>query len=158
MDPFAFNPDTDLELTRTVSATPATLWRCLTDPDLLAQWFCPKPWQVRGAVIAPRPGGIFHTPMFGPNGETQDAGPGCVLIADEGRTFAFTDAMTPGFHPKGSAFLTGVYMLEATEAGTKVTARALHADGATRDSHESMGFFDGWGTAIDQLGDLASTL
>ena len=27
----------------------------------------------------------------------------------------------------------------------------MHPDQATRDKHEEMGFFDGWGTCIDQL-------
>jgi uncharacterized protein YndB with AHSA1/START domain len=34
----------------------------------------------------------------------------------------------------------------------------MHPDRATRDRHEELGFFDGWGTCIDQLEALASTL
>lgn len=158
MDIFAFDPDTDLEFTRTIAARPATVWRCMTEAELLAQWFCPKPWLVKNAVIEARPGGAFHTPMHGPDGEVMDEGPGCVLIADEASVLAFSDAMGPGFHPRGSGFMTGVYMLEPTEAGTRLTARALHADPASRKQHDEMGFFDGWGTAIDQLGALAETL
>lgn len=158
MDIFAFNPETDLEFSRTIAASPATVWRCMTDPTLLAEWFCPKPWQVKNAVIEARPGGAFHTPMYGPDGEVMDEGAGCILIAEPEKVLAFTDAMTPGFHPKGEAFMTGVYMLEATEAGTKLTARALHANPETQKQHEDMGFFGGWGTAIDQLGALAETL
>jgi uncharacterized protein YndB with AHSA1/START domain len=158
MDPFAFNPETDLEFTRTIAATPATVWRCMTDPELLSQWFCPKPWQVKNAVIEARPGGTFHTPMHGPDGEVMDEGPGCIVMADEARILAFTDAMSPGFHPKSGAFMTGVYILEASEGGTRLTARALHADTAAQKQHEEMGFFDGWGTAVDQLGALAETL
>ncbi|MEC7764446.1 MAG: SRPBCC family protein [Pseudomonadota bacterium] len=158
MDLFAFNPDTDLELTRTVAATPATLWRCLTEADLLQSWFCPKPWEVRGATIDARPGGTMHTPMFGPDGETQDAGPGCVLIAEPERAFAFTDTMGPGFHPKEGGFMTGIYLLEPVEGGTRITARSLHSDAATRDRHAEMGFEEGWAIALDQWGALAATL
>ena len=158
MDIFAFNPETDLELSRTIAATPATVWRCLTEAALLEAWFCPKPWEVRGATVEARPGGAFHAPMFGPDGEEMDEGPGCIVIADENKLFVFTDAMSPGFHPKGGAFLTGVYSLQATEAGTLLTMRALHADKATRDQHEEMGFYTGWGTAADQLAELAAGL
>ena len=109
-------------------------------------------------VLEPRPGGAFHTPMRGPNGEAMDEGPGCVLVVEPERMLAFTDAMSPGFHPAGSGFMTGVYMLSPTEAGTKVTARALHATADARARHDEMGFFEGWGTAIDQLAELAKRL
>ena len=93
--------------------------------------------------------------MRGPDGAAMDEGPGCILVAEPERVLAFTDAMRPGFHPTGAGFLTGVYLLAPTEAGTKVTARALHAGPETRAQHAEMGFFEGWGTAIDQLAVLA---
>ena len=158
MDIFAFNPETDLELDKLIAASPAVVWRCLTEPTLVEQWFCPKPWEAHDVVLEPRPGGAFHTPMRGPNGEAMDEGPGCILVADPERMIAFTDAMAPGFHPTGKGFMTGVYMLAPTEAGTKVTARALHADAAARAQHAEMGFFEGWGTAIDQLAAVAKGL
>ncbi len=155
MDIFAFNPETDLELEKVIAASPANIWRCLTEPALIEQWFCPKPWQAHDVVMDPRAGGVFHTPMRGPNGEEMDEGPGCILVVEPERMFAFTDAMAAGFHPTGSGFMTGVYILAPTEAGTKITARALHANVAARTQHAEMGFFEGWGTAIDQLADLA---
>jgi uncharacterized protein YndB with AHSA1/START domain len=66
--------------------------------------------------------------------------------------------MAPGFHPRAEGFMTGVYMLEPTEAGTKLTARALHANPENRDKHAEMGFHEGWGTAADQLAELAKSL
>ena len=32
-----------LTLERTLAAPRAAVWRCWTDPELLKQWFCPKP-------------------------------------------------------------------------------------------------------------------
>ena len=153
-----FDTETDLEITRVIAASPAVVWRCLTEAALLERWFCPVPWAVRGAVIEAEPGGIFHTPMYGPEGEVRDAGPGCVLVAEANRVLAFTDAMGPGFRPREGGFLTGVYLLEAVEAGTKVVARALHGDAATKARHAEMGFELGWGAALDQLDGLAKGL
>jgi len=158
MDNFGFNPDTDLELTRVIAARPEIVWRCLTEADLLEQWFCPRPWQAHDVVIEPRPGGRMNTPMSGPDGEEIDGVDGCVLVAEPARLLAFTDAMGPGFHPRAEGFMTGVYMLEPTEAGTKLTARALHANPENRDKHAEMGFHEGWGTAADQLAALAAGL
>lgn len=158
MDIFAFNPDTDLELEKVIAASPDVVWRCLTEPALIEEWFCPKPWEAHDVVMDPRPGGAFHSPMRGPNGEAMDEGAGCIVVAEPGKVLAFTDAMGPGFHPRGKGFMTGVYMLAPTEAGTRITARALHANAEARDQHAGMGFFEGWGTAIDQLAALAATL
>lgn len=158
MDIFAFDPETDLKIEKVIAAHPATIWRCLTEPALIEQWLCPKPWAAHDVVIEPIPGGTFHTPMRGPNGEQMDEGAGCILVAEPEKAFAFTDAMGPGFHPRGSGFLTGVYLLEPTEAGTKVTTMSLHNDAAARTQHAEMGFFEGWGTALDQLAELAMGL
>ncbi len=158
MDIFTFNPETDLELEKVIAASPANVWRCLTEPALIEQWFCPKPWQAHDVALEPRPGGGFHAPMRGPNGEAIDEGAGCILVAEPERLLAFTDAMGPGFHPTGRGFMTGVYRLTPTEAGTKITARALHADASARAQHAEMGFYEGWGTAIDQLAALAAGL
>jgi len=42
-----------------------------------------------------------------------------------------------------------------TREGTRYVAKVMHADQASRDRHEEMGFFDGWNTCIDQLEALA---
>lgn len=157
MDNFAFNSETSLEFDRVIAASPATVWRCHTEPGPIEQWFCPKPWEAHDVVI-PRPGGAVHTPMRGLKGEEMDGGPGCILVAKPEPVLTFTDAMGPGSHPRASGFMTGVYLLAQAEASTQLTARALHADAANRDSHAEMGSFEGWGTAVDQLAALATTL
>ncbi len=95
MDIFAFNPETDLEFDKVIAASPAVVWRCLTESALVEEWFCPKPWEAHDVVLEPRPGGAFHTPMRGPDGAAMDEGPGCILIAEPERLFVFTDAMAP---------------------------------------------------------------
>lgn len=158
MDVFAFDPETDLEVTARIAAPPAAVWRGLTEPHLIERWFCPKPWAAHHVEIQPIPGGVFHTPMRGPKGEEIDEGPGCILVAVPGKVLAFTDMLGPGFHPKAGGFMTGVYTLEPTETGTTLTAMALHSDRATRDQHAEMGFHDGWSAALAQLAELAERL
>ena len=58
----------DLILERNLDAPRDKLWRCWTEPELLQQWFCPKPWYVTDARIDLQPGGEFFTVMNGPDG------------------------------------------------------------------------------------------
>ena len=51
-----------------------------------------------------------------------------------------------------------VTLADAGGGKTLYRAVALHKDKADRDSHEAMGFQDGWGTCADQLEELAAGL
>ena len=50
-----------LVIDRTLRASPATIWRCWTEPDLLRRWFTPDPVETVEAQIDPRPGGTLAT-------------------------------------------------------------------------------------------------
>jgi uncharacterized protein YndB with AHSA1/START domain len=41
--------------------------------------------------------------------------------------------------------------IQAEGAGTRYIATVLHRDEEGRDQHEAMGFYEGWGKALDQL-------
>ncbi len=158
---FDLDPALDLRLERQIDVAPATLWRCWTEPDLLMQWFCPKPWQVTEAVIDLQPGGRFFTRMQGPlpDGTQADMpNEGCFLAVEPQQRLVFTDALTNGWRPAAQTFMTAIVTFEARDGGTFYTATALHNDTPTRDRHEEMGFTAGWNTAADQMVDLARSL
>ena len=156
----------DLTLERRMKASPAKVWRALTEPELLKQWFAPRPWRVVDVRLDPRPGGIFSLRMEGPEGQAEDCvaddaaadDAGCVLVVEPGRRLVWTDGLGPDFRPKGSGFMTAEMTLAPDGGGTLYRARVLHKDMADRQKHEEMGFHDGWGTVAGQLGELAQTL
>src|SRR5215204_961593 len=114
----------DLVLTRVLGARPDKLWRCWVEPELLKQWFCPKPWYVSQARIDLRPGGEFFTLMNGPKGE-QVGEPGVFLDVVENERLVFTDAFRPGWHPSGRPFMAAEVLFEKASSGeTRYTARA----------------------------------
>lgn len=148
----------ELVLSRVIDAPREKLWRCWTEPDLLKQWFCPKPWYVSEARIDLQPGGEFYTLMNGPGGE-QHGNPGVFLDVVKNERLVFTDAFRAGWRPSGRPFMTVEVVFEDTGDGkTRYVARAMHWSAEARKMNEEMGFHEGWGKAADQLEALAQTV
>lgn len=152
------NPKLDLVLERVVDVKPELVWRAWTEPEHVMKWFTPKPWETVECEIDLRPGGLFRTTMRSPEGEVQPASNGCFLEVVPNRRLVFTDALGPGYRPNASSFMTAYVLLEPEGAGTKYTAIAVHSNEEQRQQHEEMGFYQGWGTALDQLVEFAKTL
>jgi uncharacterized protein YndB with AHSA1/START domain len=152
-----FDPARDLVFERRVAATPKQLWACWTQPALLEQWFCPKPWRATDAEIDARPGGRFNCIIRGPDGEEMP-NRGCFLEVVPERRMVWTDAMEEGFRPRAEPFMSGVITFEPDGDGTLYRAVVFHANAETKAKHEAMGFHDGWGAAAAQLEELAKTV
>ena len=157
------NPELDLELTRLLSAPPALVWRCWTEPELICQWFCPKPWSVSEAIVDLRPGGRFFTLMNGPAGE-KVPNEGSFLEVVPQRKLVFTDIFGADYAPvavplsgAGLSF-AAILTFEPEGSGTRYRAVARHRSPEDAETHRKMGFHEGWGAAADQLEDLARTL
>lgn len=148
----------DLVISRVLRAPRSALWRAWSDPALLKEWWCPKPWTTQVRDFDLRPGGNFHTFMQGPDGGTSD-NPGCFLEVVPQSRLVFTSMLTGGWRPhKPWLGFTAIITMEDDPGGSRYVARVMHPDDAARDQHEKMGFFEGWNTAITQLDDFAMTL
>ncbi|UIP06322.1 SRPBCC domain-containing protein [Erythrobacter sp. SDW2] len=145
----------ELSITRFIAAPTDKVWDVMS--NRIEEWFCPKPWRAEFANLERRAGGTSDCTMYGPDGEVQP-NPGTVIAWDEGRRFAFTDALVGDLEPSGP-FMVGIWEVEpATEegvAGTRYTARARHWTEEACQQHEEMGFTEGWGACADQLKALA---
>ncbi|MEZ5667285.1 MAG: SRPBCC family protein [Alphaproteobacteria bacterium] len=148
----------DLVLSRVLAAPRDKLWRCWVEPDLLVQWFCPKPWYVSEARLDLRPGGSCFTVMNGPDGERVE-NVGVYLAVVPRQRLVFTDAFGADWRPAGRPFMVAdVRFADAGDGQTRYDARAMHWTAEAKAEHEAMGFHAGWGKAADQLEALAQTL
>ncbi len=146
----------DLSITRTIPAPRAAVWRCWTEPALLKQWYCPKPWRVTEASLDLRPGGRMNTIFEGPDGERHD-NKGVFLEIVPMERLIFTDAFSESFIPKeGQPFMTGfVDLSDASDGATAMHWGARHWTNEAKVQHEKMGFQEGWSAAAAQLAELA---
>jgi uncharacterized protein YndB with AHSA1/START domain len=159
--PYTPDPDLDLVLERDGDVAPELVWRAWTTPELVTQWFTPKPWETPVCEIDLRPGGAFHTVMRSPEGDEND-NVGCYLEVVPNERLTWTSALLPGFRPNAEAgdlpFTAVIEMQPNGSGGTTYRAVAIHPDADTAKRHGEMGFHDGWGAALDQLVELAKTL
>lgn len=148
----------ELVLELTLDAPRETLWRCWTDPDLLKQWFVPRPWTIARVETDVRPGGSSLVVMRDPDGN-EYPNPGVYLEVVPNEKLVFTDAYTSAWVPSEKPFMTAIVTFEdAGQGRTKYVARALHWTAEDLEQHEKMGFHEGWGQCARQLEELAKTL
>ena len=147
----------ELVLTRLIDAPRDKLFRCWTDPELMKQWFVPKPWSIARAEIDLRPGGSSLVVMRSPEGQ-EFPNRGVYLEVVKNERLVFTDAFTEAWMPSGRAFMVAIVTFEDEGGKTRYTARARHWTAEARDEHVKMGFHEGWGICADQLAALARTL
>mgnify|MGYP002653995924 CR=1 FL=1 len=149
--------DRELSLTRLIDADPALVYRCYVEPELLQQWFVPKPWTISKVDNDVRPGGRSLIVMRDPEGN-EYPNPGVYLVVEPNRRIVTTDAFLEGWRPSEKAFMVAEMTFEPEAGGTRYTATARHWTEEDLKAHEQMGFHEGWGQCADQLAELAVSL
>lgn len=150
--------DRELVLERIIEAPAETLYRCWTEPELMKQWFVPKPWTLAKVEQDVRPGGKCLVVMKDPDGN-EYPNPGVYLEVVPGKKIVTTDAYTEAWVPSEKPFMTATITFEDLGDGkTRYIARARHWTDEDVKQHVEMGFHEGWGQCADQLAELAKTL
>jgi len=128
----------ELVLTRLIDAPPENLFRCWTEPQLIKQWFAPRPYTTPIAEVELRVGG--HNLV--------------IMKSPEGQEIPYSG----DWIPSGKPFMTAILTFEPEDGKTRYTARVRHWSKEDYDAHEKMGFHQGWGQCADQLAELAKSL
>jgi uncharacterized protein YndB with AHSA1/START domain len=148
----------ELAIARRIAAPAMACYRCWTEPELIPQWFCPKPWRADVVSMDLRPGGASKMIFSGPDGESFP-NDGVYLELVPGRKLVFTDAFAEGWRTTENPMFVGVVTFEdAGEGECLYTARARHWTDEAAQRHREMGFHEGWGVCAEQMEALAKTL
>jgi uncharacterized protein YndB with AHSA1/START domain len=149
--------DRELMLTRLIDAPREKVYRAWTDPHLLKQWFAPLPYTTPVAELDVRPGGSAFIVMRGPDGkDLPNHGVYLEVVPDQ--RLVSTDAFVKAWEPSEKPFMTLILTFEAEGGKTRYTARVRHWTVADRETHEKMGFHQGWGICTDQLTALVAKI
>ncbi|MDB5531252.1 MAG: polyketide cyclase [Devosia sp.] len=146
----------ELSLTRLIDAPREAVYRAWTQPDLLMQWFAPKPWSTVKAEGDLRTGGASLLVMADPDGN-EYPNPGQYLEVVPNEKLVFTDAYVGDWAPSPKPFMTVTLTFKDEGGKTRYTAVARHWTVKDRKAHEAMGFHEGWGLCADQLEALVKT-
>lgn len=149
--------DRELVLCKILDITPEQAYRGWTDPKLMKEWFCPKPWTIAKAEVDLRPGGSSLIVMRSPEGQ-EFPNPGIYLEVVPNKKLVFTDAFVNAWTPNEKPFMVATVTFEDHGGKTKYTARAMHWTKEATEQHKQMGFQEGWGICADQLETLMKSL
>ena len=150
--------DKDLSVSRIIKASRSAVWKAWANPEHLVKWWAPVPVVTVSTKHEFYAGGGFGTVMKMPDGN-EFVGEGCFLELVENERIVWSTALQGGWRPnEGEMPFSAIIIMQEHADGTKYTATALHKNIQDRQRHADMGFIDGWGKCIEQLGRLAETL
>ncbi|WP_436889154.1 metalloregulator ArsR/SmtB family transcription factor [Nocardiopsis dassonvillei] len=140
---------------RLLAAPRETVWRHLTEPDLLARWWAPDDLAVTEAALEARPGGravLVYRDAADTTGADGVVGraEGVVDEAAEGERIAFR--LSP-LLPGGGAAFTGHYRFDLTDTdgGTRLGVRLRITDSTVAAADFVAGIGVGWEQSLDRL-------
>lgn len=150
------NPSLDLTISRVIKAPRSVIWKAWTDPASFEQWWVPAPARCKVVELDLRPGGSLVTRLSEDGGDFKPHLSACYLAVDPLERIVFTNSLVAGWRPAEQPFLsmTAIITLREHPLGTDYVAHVMHKNNADRDTHEKLGFHDGWGTVAEQLARL----
>lgn len=159
-----FNFEVDKEnktvkVERSFDASTDLVWAAWTEPELLDQWWAPKPWRSRTKSMDFTVGGQRLYAMVGPEGEEHWALADYTSISPK-INFQYLDAFCDSEGNLNEDFPRSDWKVDFTASGdsTVVLVEIKHEDLADLEKIIEMGFKEGFTSALQGLTDILPTL
>ncbi|MGW1342593.1 SRPBCC family protein [Kribbella sp. NPDC002412] len=137
-----------VEVTREFNATPAQLFRIMTDPDLVAQWLGPRDLDATIEKYDVRPGGSYRYVHRDESGEYAFRGVFHTVEQDKLVIQTFEWEGAPG------EVCIEKMTLEPTATGVRLNQRSVFPSVEARDQSIEYGMKDGINDSMDRLAEL----
>lgn len=140
----------------TIAVSRELVWRCLTNSELLKQWYSQDPWRVTRAELDVRTGGQQVITIAGPDGKSQTIVE-VFLEVVEGEKLVLTDAFSQAWIPALTASKVTEICLESVAKGTRLQVSVScwnQLDSAPLHQH----FEEGWRQAVDRISEVSRGL
>ncbi len=152
--------DNSITVQREFAAGRSALWNAYTKPEILDQWWAPKPWKARTKKTNFIEGGHWLYVMIGPEGEEHWSVVNYKLIEPESK-FTGADAFTNSdgiVNPDLPQSEWEVTFTDKDNNVTLVTSQIIFPNLQQLDATIEMGFKDGYRIAMEGLDDLLNHL
>jgi uncharacterized protein YndB with AHSA1/START domain len=159
---FDFSVDKEnrtITVQREFAAELPLVWDAYTKPEILDQWWAPKPWKARTKSMDFREGGSWHYAMVGPAGEEHWAVANYIKIQDQ-KEFIGLDAFTDADANINPDMPKSKWDVTFTDKGEKTHVQSLisYDDLAHLEATIEMGFKEGLTMAMENLDVLLPAL
>lgn len=157
---FTVNKETNtVHVTREFAAGHSLIWDAFTKPELLDQWWAPKPYVAKTKSMDFRVGGTRLYAMCAPNGEKHWALADFTSISPK-TNFKYSDAFCDEHGNKNNGKPRSDWSLDFTETNgaTRVDITIKHDSLADLEKLIELGFKEGFTIALDGLDELLLTI
>ena len=145
--------DRELVISRIIDAPRERVFKAWTDPELLKQWLASALHNTRRGTR--RPARRRQPDRDARSRWQRSSKPGRVSRSCQKRETRHYDAYTEAWEPSEKPFMTVIVTFE-NEGGKTNTCRVRHWTVSDRETHEKMGFHQGWGQCAGQLAALVT--
>ena len=141
-----------LTIKRIFDAPVEIVWEAWTDPEHVAEWWAPKGMNVKVVEHNFKVGGKWKYSMPMPDGNDFISEGVYSVIVELQKIFTSADfrPMTEGVELQS--------FFEKDGEKTNFTFNVIHATEEYCKAQEKMGFYNGWGSALERLNTLVKTL
>lgn len=148
-----------ITVTREFAAGVPLVWRAWTEPELLDQWWGPKPWRAETKTMDFTEGGYWLYAMVGPEGDRHYAKSTFASIIHE-KSFGGKVAFSDENGTVNNEFPQGLWdnVFTATNGHTTVVVTKTFDKLEDLEQNIAMGFKEGFTTGLNQLDEVLERL
>jgi len=147
-----------VSVVREFDAAPEVVWKAWTQPELLDQWWAPKPWKAVTQSMDFREGGKWNYYMQGPDGSRHYCLVGYEKIVPK-KSFSGLDAFCDENGNINNEFPSMHWNLDFNKSGNGTKVDVLISFKSLEDLNKivEMGFKEGFAAAHQNLDELLAT-